>query len=80
MRNLGPERDPLPTLEAIRDQVGRAPSGTHEVREVNPTPVHALISVTVYATTNTSADEIGRSVGARVQNVVSGTYGDGIGS
>lgn len=75
MDKLAPQSDPLPTLESIRDAVGRAPTGTHEVREINPTPVHAPINVTVYATTMADAGQIAAQVGAKVQDTIAGYYG-----
>lgn len=39
--------------------------------------VHAPISVTVYATTNASADDIGRVVGSRVRDVLDSSFSDG---
>jgi TP901 family phage tail tape measure protein len=66
-----------PSSVKITDPVTTRPSGVQDVNITNPTPVHAPINVTVYATTNASADEIGAAVGARVKSTVEGSYSDG---
>lgn len=68
--------DPLPTLEAIRDKIHQ-PSGTQNVKVTNPTPVHAPINVTVYATTNADPGQIANQVGARVKAIAESSYSDG---
>lgn len=72
---LTPPADPIPTLQSIRDAVGRPPAGTTDVRVINPTPVHAPINVTVYATTNADPNQIAQHVGAKVQDTIAGYYG-----
>ena len=61
---------------SITAPVTTLPSGVQDVKITNPTPVHAPINVTVYATSNDPAG-VGREVGARVQDAVSSNFGDG---
>lgn len=68
--------DTLPALESIREAIHQ-PSGTQSVKVTNPTPVHAPINVTVYATTNADPAQIANQVGARVQSTVQGSFSDG---
>ena len=63
-------------LSMIRDAVGR-PTPTQDVRVTNPTPIHAPINVTVYATTNADPNAIASQVGARVQAALGAHYSDG---
>lgn len=66
----------LPELQSIREAIQAPPSGTQDVKVTNQQPVHAPVNVTVYATTNASADEIGRATGERVKAAVEGSYSD----
>lgn len=77
MRNFAPPSDPVPTLESIRDAVSQAPSGVTDTREVNPTPVHAPINLTINVTSGASASEIAAAAGARVQAALASHYSDG---
>lgn len=67
----------VPTLRSIHDVLSAPPRGTQDVRITNPQPVLAPVNVTVYATTNASADEIGRQTADRVRGAVEGAYNDG---
>lgn len=60
---------------SISAPVTTLPSGVQDVKIINPTPVHAPISVTVYATTNADANQIAAQVGAKVQDTIAGYYG-----
>lgn len=71
---LAPPADPTPTLQQILGAVHQ-PSGTQNVNVTNPTPVHAPINVTVYATTMADAGQIAAQVGAKVQDTIAGYYG-----
>lgn len=68
---------PVTELRSIKEVLAAPPSGTQDVRVTNPTPVHAPVSVTVYATTNASADDIGRATGERVRAAVESSFSDG---
>lgn len=77
MKSLAPvsERQ-AQELSIIREAVGR-PTPTQDVRITNPTPIHAPINVTVYATTNADPGTIASQVGARVQAALTSHYSDG---
>ncbi len=66
----------VPEIQSLRDAIHQ-PSGTQNVKVTNPTPVHAPISVTVYATTNADPAQIANQVGARVQSTIQGSFSDG---
>jgi len=73
---LTPPADPIPTLQSIRDAVGR-PTPTQDVREVNPQPRPNInVSVTVNATGMSPADAL-RKAGADIADRLAGTFSDG---
>lgn len=74
--NTGSANDLRPEFQSLRDAV-HSPSGTQNVNVTNPPPQPMVpVNVTVYATTNASADDIGRATGEQVKAAVESSFSD----
>lgn len=62
--------------EALRSTIVQTkPTGTQDVKVINPVRPDVSVSVTVHATTNASPEAIGAEVGAAVKNEVESSFG-----
>ncbi|PWK66944.1 phage tail tape measure protein [Aminobacter sp. AP02] len=74
----GADAPQVDVAAALRETVVQTkPTGVQQVQVTNPQKVAAPINVTVYATTNASAADIGAAVGSRVKALVEGMFSDG---